>query len=310
MESLQKSDLRKVSSKAGGFFLLVVFFEVSLFFIVDKIICTYYFPIDQTLSAILIAPFSFIVPYMIMLKVMNKKPRDVMSIKKPKGQLFSYVMIGILVANIADFITIYVVDFLKKYNINSKTPESIFKYENTPLGILFFLISLAIVPAISEEFVFRGVILGSLRKFGDNFAIFSSALVFGLMHGNIEQFVFAFILGLYLGYSVTKTNSILPAMIIHFVNNLFSGISYIFKDVENFEFFTQIFYSVVLVVSIFYIVRLFNNNKKQAQKINRSNLSFRSKMSAFFLNPGMILFLIYVAFSLYVSLKYPEIGNA
>lgn len=306
LKNLQKHDLRKIFSKVGGFFLLAVFLEIFLTFIVN-IINKYYFPINSTISDICIRFFSFIVPYMIMLKSSGKSPSDVMSIKKPKGQLFSYVAIGLLISIVVEFITVYITEFLKNYNIDSQTPESIFKYDNTPIGIVLFLISLSIVPAITEEFVFRGVILGSLRKFGDNFAVFSTALIFGLMHGNIEQFIFAFFLGLYLGFTVIKTNSILPAMIIHFLNNLFSGIVFIFKDVEHFNFISEIFYCVVFVIASFSFVNLYcKDNKKNGQKIKRleSNLNFSSKMSAFVFNPGMIMFFIYVAFSIYVSLKH------
>ena len=74
----------------------------------------------------------------------------------------------------------------------------------------------AIVPAVFEEFAFRGVVLNKLRKFGDSYAIIMSAVLFGLMHGNLSQIPFAFILGLVIGFIAVKTNSIIPGILIHF----------------------------------------------------------------------------------------------
>ena len=302
MENLQKQDLRKISSKIGGFFLLIVFFQLNLTFLVSFV--KYFLPINSTILNIFISFFSYIVPLLIMLKTMSKKPSDLMSIKKPKKQLFSYVTIGIILAVMANFVTIFVIKFLKNYNINSVTPKIAFEYENTPLGIVLFLISLSIVPAITEEFLCRGVILGSLRKFGDNFAVFASALFFGLMHGNIEQFMFAFLLGLYLGFSVVKTNSILPAVLIHFFNNLITGLIVVFK-VEEFSMLMIIYYVVVFVISSACFIKLYKENKSNITiRKDKTDLSFGKRMSAFIFNPGMILFLVYVGVFSFLLLNF------
>lgn len=72
---------------------------------------------------------------------------------------------------------------------------------------------------ISEEILFRGLVLRSTEPFGKKFAIFSSALLFGLFHGNLIQAPYAFVVGLVLGY-VTVEYSIIWAMVLHMFNNL------------------------------------------------------------------------------------------
>ena len=54
------------------------------------------------------------------------------------------------------------------------------------------------------------------------FAVVTSAFLFGLMHGNIPQFVFAFILGIGLGLCVIVSDSVWPAIAAHFLNNFMS----------------------------------------------------------------------------------------
>lgn len=72
---------------------------------------------------------------------------------------------------------------------------------------------------IAEEILFRGLILRSLMPFGKKVAIFVSALLFGLFHGNVVQSPFAFAVGLVLGY-VAAEYSVAWAMVLHMFNNL------------------------------------------------------------------------------------------
>ena len=95
---------------------------------------------------------------------------------------------------------------------------------NSPLEVIVYLVSVAVVPSFSEEILFRGAILSSLRKYGDGFAVMVSAFFFGLFHGNLIQFPFAMIVGIIQGWAFVYTNSLLPAIIIHFLNNGFSVI--------------------------------------------------------------------------------------
>ena len=75
----------------------------------------------------------------------------------------------------------------------------------------------------------RCVSLGLLRKHGKAFAVVAVSIVFGLLHGNVIQFVFAFTIGLILGYVTIVTDSVVPAMFIHGFNNGLSVMQDIFK---------------------------------------------------------------------------------
>lgn len=84
------------------------------------------------------------------------------------------------------------------------------------------LIFTAVLPGICEEVAHRGMLLKSLTPLGTGKAIFLSALFFGLLHINIEQFFYATIIGLFLGVLTIVSGSIIPAMIVHFMNNALS----------------------------------------------------------------------------------------
>lgn len=86
---------------------------------------------------------------------------------------------------------------------------------------LFFvsLIITAVLPGFCEEVAHRGLLLRGFKDLGMKKAILLSALLFGLMHLNIEQFFYASLIGALLGFLTVTTNSIFPAMIVHFMNN-------------------------------------------------------------------------------------------
>lgn len=85
-------------------------------------------------------------------------------------------------------------------------------------SISMFLYSALAAPLV-EELLFRGFLLRILRPYGKRFAIFGSALVFGLFHGNLLQLPYAFLAGLILGYLAAEY-SIGWAIGIHIFNNL------------------------------------------------------------------------------------------
>lgn len=92
-------------------------------------------------------------------------------------------------------------------------------------GGALYLFVIAVVPALVEEFAFRGVVLSHLRKYGNTFAILASSLLFGLVHGNLVQIPFAFAAGCILAYIDILTDSMLPSIIVHFLNNAVSAVS-------------------------------------------------------------------------------------
>jgi len=88
------------------------------------------------------------------------------------------------------------------------------------------------LPSIPEEAVWRGVVLAAfLRSYDQRKSIIFSSLVFGTMHifqvlngfsliWVVCNIVAAAILGLFYGYVTLKTDSLLPAMIVHYLGNL------------------------------------------------------------------------------------------
>lgn len=87
------------------------------------------------------------------------------------------------------------------------------------LWFMFNVVFLAALPAIFEEFIFRGIIFNGLRSKGFWFACLISAIMFAVMHLSIEQFVFPIIMGVVFALILEKTGSLVYTIITHFCNN-------------------------------------------------------------------------------------------
>ncbi len=86
-----------------------------------------------------------------------------------------------------------------------------------------FLIAGVIGPIV-EELMFRKLILERLYPFGEKFAILLSALLFALFHGNLTQFIYAFLLGAVFGYLYCRTGRILYPILLHMIINLMGSL--------------------------------------------------------------------------------------
>ena len=82
------------------------------------------------------------------------------------------------------------------------------------------MLALCAVPAVVEELFFRGAMQGLMRPCGSAAAIIGPALLFGVLHLDLAQGLTAFVCGVFLGWLAERSGSILPGMLLHFVNNL------------------------------------------------------------------------------------------
>jgi hypothetical protein len=105
---------------------------------------------------------------------------------------------------------------------------------NMLCGFVLF-IHMVFAAAIFEEFICRGVMLNALKPFGNGFAIIVTGFLFGIMHGNFQQFTYAFVLGIVLGYITIQTGSILAATILHALFNSIAAVMMLFFSTESMQ---------------------------------------------------------------------------
>lgn len=87
------------------------------------------------------------------------------------------------------------------------------------IALVLSFLQLCVLPAIAEELFFRGALQGLMRPSGSIAAIVAPALLFAVLHFDLAQSITALLCGLFLGWLAERTGSILPGMLLHFLNN-------------------------------------------------------------------------------------------
>ncbi len=151
-------------------------------------------------------------------------PREIFSVKNVKaGETVRYALIVLFFQQISLICTIFIGSGLD--SIGLYVPSIDYVLEHSPMVYIAELLGAVILAPIGEELIYRGIVLRCSAKISQRFAIFFSAFIFGIMHGNPYQFVLGFLLGIPLAMVTLKTGSIVPAIICHMTNNLIASIS-------------------------------------------------------------------------------------
>jgi membrane protease YdiL (CAAX protease family) len=124
----------------------------------------------------------------------------------------------------------------------SDTYSTAFEGLLNPFGIIYIVL----VGPICEELIFRGACLGTLRRYGDNFAVIVSSLLFGFYHIILYQVPFAVVIGVILGYTAVKF-SLKHAIIVHAISN---GLALCYLFIEQTDFSPLMFMGIAALVAL------------------------------------------------------------
>lgn len=254
--------------------------------------------------------FALVVPFSVM-ALFNKKKYggDLIPSKRIKGsELCLWVGFGMLCCVGADYI-VGVLSMLSE-NMGYELTQSESLEPDSVVACALELIATAVVPAVCEEFAMRCCSLGLLKKHGKAFGVIAVSIVFGLIHGNIIQFIFATVVGLILGYLTVKTDSIVPAILVHGLNNSMSALASIFvlafgekaEDISTYAFF-GFWIAAGLISTVILAFR-----KKLSFKLDAKNRepyanSLGQKVGAFISSPVLIISSLYLIYCVIASIN-------
>ena len=154
-------------------------------------------------------------------KLLKKKPGSVCHFFGMKKISAKAIWMSIGIGAMVFFLNIFVASFFNVilqffgYNFSSSSQSGTYPFYMLLVNVIFT----AILPGLCEEVAHRGLVLHGLSPLGWKRAVIISGLLFGLMHMNIEQFFYATIIGLFVGWLSVGCGSIFPAIIVHFMNN-------------------------------------------------------------------------------------------
>ena len=307
VRQIEKRSLRKAST-GPGFFILVYFLlmhwigSLAVYGIIKSQIATFENRIMlQCLVQIISAVGSALLAGLFYKLISRWHISDCLPKSHvPLRTLVPMVMIGLGAAIIANNLAGLFDSNINIFQLKNSAEQSV-STQSIPEMVLY-AVAVAIVPAFAEEFAFRGILMGVLRKHGDAFAIMASSVMFGAMHGNTTQIVFAFVLGLIFAFVDCKANSSIPSIIIHFFNNFYSVLLDIIRMNLHWDDATLAVIRLVIMISfcllgiLSYIYfaktdnRFFRVANSDANPFSKTDvLTFRQKLGVFFTSIGVIV---------------------
>ena len=204
-------------------------------------------PAVSQIASIVLSLVLLILPFSLSCIIAGGKVSYCLALIKPKkNTALPYFLFGLGFCSFSNIAVSFAGRIFENFGFRSVVPEN--EDPSGLFGFLLVIISTVIVPAIAEEFAFRGVALSLLKPFGEGFAIIGSAAAFALLHGNFDQMFFAFLVGLVLGYIRIKTGSILICMCTHAANNLIAVVLSYFTDYPR--YITEFAYTIYIVLAL------------------------------------------------------------
>lgn len=166
----------------------------------------------------------YLLGYPIMITCIKKVPavQETEKKKMSVGQWFvAFVMCYALVyiSNIIGNIVTAIVGVLKQGQVENTIVNIAMSI--SPLMSFLFMVLAA---PIMEEYIFRKLLIDRTVKYGEGLAIVLSGAIFGLFHGNLNQFAYAFILGCFYGFIYVRTRNVLYTILMHMLNNFMGSI--------------------------------------------------------------------------------------
>lgn len=110
----------------------------------------------------------------------------------------------------------YFIEFLQKFGYK---PTEIVLPNFSVANYFLTVICICVLPALTEEIAFRGIILNGVKPSGKIASAVIVGLLFALYHASPAQTVYQFAVGFLFALLAIKSGSVLPTVIVHFLNN-------------------------------------------------------------------------------------------
>ena len=198
-------------------------FKVSLYFLIVLVLSIvgpmfvtpvlYKIGLVPPLVLMVIHIIFFIVPAIIYIIVTKSNYKKVFSFKKPKGKdVFFSILIAALALPIMTFFS-----YTSSLFYTNDVALVLDQMRVYPLWLMILVVG--VTPAITEEITIRGIALSGFEFKSKNVAAIMTGIMFGILHLNAHQFLYATAMGIILAYVVRATGSIFLSMLIHFLIN-------------------------------------------------------------------------------------------
>jgi membrane protease YdiL (CAAX protease family) len=271
-------------NKRGGISFSIMMFSFVAFNLIVSVFLTAFKVQGLLLHCLSALAILFSALLMLVLFSKLEQENNVLSHYKTKFNP-TFILISVLLSLTLifgfGFINGLVEMFFNSIGVSSPNAEPITTFSDYILYTVF----LALIPAVSEELVFRGIVLQNVK--GSKVCVLVvSSLCFSLYHCSILKFFYQFICGIAIGALYLKTKNLILPTITHFFNNfIIINFTYFNISVNLFNPLYILLGLALFSVLAFFICRgLFNKDKTESAEIKRFSVAIKE----FFIPYGLV----------------------
>lgn len=203
--------------RGNRFMLLFMIYTLFAPFLLGIILgLSFSIPRDQYIAVALAIGhiILFLIPFIAYQLKTKQKIKDILPMKALSLKNIILIIILSILVQVFSGLIGSVTSLIANNDVGNSVTDYLTQY---PFSLLVW--SVAILPGILEEVIFRGVILTNYKPAGTFKAIIFSSLLFGIMHLDLYQFFYTATLGIFLGCLVHYTKSIYASILSHFTIN-------------------------------------------------------------------------------------------
>lgn len=183
-------------------------------------IVSQYFTDSSLAYAVTLIAFLFgnVAAFLLGCRLTKIAPRDCFRTRDLRvSATISYILLGLFIQLMCGHISAWLELLIPSLHMQNSQADMTATGSMHRLAV--FALYTCIVAPVTEELLMRGFVLKNLSRVSQRHGIFLSALLFGLLHENVPQFLFAFPLGIFLAYITIRHNSVVPAIAVHIAVN-------------------------------------------------------------------------------------------
>ena len=295
---------KKFFSKIGFNYLIYIISSLIITIIIANIIAATKPEIinNINISTVISAICNYILPLPILIHLMNKIKSTRPEIHKINIKTFlKYLCITITlmwIGNLTGTIITTILGGAIQSDISNPIQNLI---NSTDIWLNLLLIS--IIGPIFEEFFFIKLLIDRTIVYGAKVSIILSAVIFGLVHGNLNQFFYSALIGGFLGYVYIKTGRITYTIALHMIINLIGSVvslslnnsisSLSTGTINPIALIFVISYFTMLIISLFIGISSIWDYKKAKFNGEKTEINLKNPLKTVFLNTGMICFVLF-----------------
>lgn len=262
---------------------------------------------DFNSLTIITAICNYVLPFPILLYLMKRLESERLEKHSLSVKTFiKYIAVTITlmwVGNIIGLIITALISATTPVDVTNPVQELL---NSTDIWLNLLLIS--IIGPVFEEFFFRKLLIDRTIKYGVKISILLSALMFGLFHGNLNQFFYAFLMGGFLAYVYIKTGRLIYPILLHIIINLMGSVVSLFvvESAQNLISGPVVAYDLVIVLCYIllilasFLIGTITLSKYKTAKLDyiKTKITLAQPFKTVILNYGMILFIGFCIFEM------------